>query len=193
MNECFLDVSDIISIDDALRSDFVWHKIVHDTNKLLYFNNPSELLNQEWLDKCNAIGVDIKTAMVFYKPIDFKGDFAHIDVVKHDPEGAVICALNWIIGGNNSQMVWYDQRTAVRNVEWDKQGIPRATFLKSQLIELQRLALTNRLTLVRTDIPHTIECGSDPRWSISLRMQYGKFKTWQNAIEFFTKLKYNIN
>ena len=116
-DDCFLDISDIISTEYALRSDFVWHKITHDSNKLLYFNNPSDLLNQSWLDNCSKIGIDIKTAMVFYKPVDFKGNFAHIDVVKHDPDGAVICALNWIINGKNSYMIWYDQNNIDRNVE----------------------------------------------------------------------------
>lgn len=191
----YLDLK--IDFRSALLDDY--RLLEPDDPKLRQFGiygNPRKILTDEWLHAQSKLGLDITSAIVFYKPANWRMDVAHVDVVKQDPNGAVVCAINWIIGGDGSNMIWYDKKNDARGdaVDDDMHLIPRAVYDVKNLIELHRADVGNgKLTLVRTNIPHTIECGPTPRWCISMRAPYGRFKSWDKALEFFRDINLKIS
>ena len=175
----------------VLRSDFVFPKIKHpESSYLEYFGEASTILDPKWHNNANAIGVDIATAMVFYKPPGYQPTHAHIDVTRSDDQGPVTCALNFTVGGGNSSMVWYWQKSAAKQLEYVADGIPAAMFPVGQLAELHSYHVGPAFTLVRTNIPHAIRCGQLARWCVSLRVRHGILKTWEDALGFFKNINY---
>lgn len=173
-----------ISTTKALRYDFEFPIPKSKFNRgLWHYNDVSEILDPEWMKTLSNLGIRFKSAMIFYKPAGFSMGQAHIDVVKTDPPEKVICAFNWVLGGNNSQMVWYNEPTEGLQVSWLPGNIPVANYEISTLQEACRTELSNGLTLVRTDRPHSIICGPEPRWCFSLRPAHKSFDSWKSVIE----------
>ena len=82
--------------------------------------------------------------------------------------------LNWTIDPDDAHMVWYNmpdqdptytkRSETDRNKEWPLED----------LVENNRCIIGQQPTLVRTDIPHTVDMGANERWLISVRF------TWLN-------------
>jgi hypothetical protein len=176
----------------VFRDDFRLPEIKHPGSSFVeYFNEAERILDPEWDANARKIGISIATAMVFYKPSGYRPTHAHIDVTRSDPENPVTCALNFTVDGTGeSSMVWYWQKTAAKKLEYVAEGIPAATFPIEGLAELHRVHIGPSFTLVRTNIPHAIECGANPRWCVSLRVKHGILKTWEDALGFFRNVSY---
>jgi len=176
---------------NVLRSDFDFPKIKNlESSQIEYFGNASSILDQTWYNNAKAIGIDVATAVIFYKPPGYQPTHAHIDVTRSNDQGPVTCALNFTIGGGNSSMVWYWQKIATNRLEYVADGIPAAMFPVEQLAELHSYHVGPTFTLVRTNIPHAIRCGQLARWCVSLRVRHGILKTWEDAVGFFKNVSY---
>jgi hypothetical protein len=171
-----------ISMIKALKYDFEWPILKSKYNRgLWYYNDVTSMLDSEWLLRTKQMGLEFNSALIFYKPAEYIIENAHIDVIKRDPPEKVVCAFNWTIGGNGSEMIWYNDPTNTLEITWLPGGIPVANYSLSELHEINRTRISNCLTMVRTDIPHAIQCSNDPRWCISLRPKHGFYSTWESA------------
>lgn len=181
-----------LSINDAFCQEFQWPTI-EDCNKrkLIYFNDLRTIFSDKWINSCHLAGINIKNAMMFYKPANHIPDYAHVDVVNQDLTGSVVCALNWTIGGGDSKMKWYSTKNDTREIINSMPGVPSANYNFSNLTEIHNHTLCESMTLVRTNIPHAIWTGNESRWCISVRLPYGQLKSWEEAQDFFSDLCYN--
>ena len=92
---------------------------------------------------------------------------AHCDML---PDGTILgAALNWCVGHDDSEMVWFEKPQTVFNKSNDSFAYVDHEWPRDTLIETHRHIIGNSPTLVRTDIPHTIDMKDHERWCISLR------------------------
>ena len=106
---------------------------------------------------------------------------AHVDVSQN--EELYGCGLNWTIDPDDADMVWYNmpdvdpERTKRSetdiNYEWPLE----------QLTEVDRCCIGQTATLVRTNIPHTVEMRDNERWLVSARFLW--HTTWEDYMQSF--------
>jgi hypothetical protein len=115
----------------------------------------------------NDLGVKVDLAQIFYRAPNYQHPGAHVDLGQ---TGELVGAgLNWTVGPDDADMTWYNmpdfegnhtKRSATdQNMEWPLE----------QLTEIDRCCIGQTPTLVRTDIPHTVDMGNNERWLISAR------------------------
>lgn len=79
-------------------------------------------------------------------------------------------------------MRWYRDDFPTKNDLQESGNLPLMTHDIAQLVELYRAEIPNdRLTMVRTDIPHRACSDQEERWCISARFAEGRFKDWYEA------------
>ena len=116
---------------------------------------------------------------LFYKNKDAQHSVAHVDVsVLGTLHGG---AINWTLDPDDAEMVWYETPhyehtgevgTTINNQskEWPIAGLK----------ELDRCHVGQKATLVRTDVPHTVDIGNTDRWAVSFRILTAL--TWQTHV-----------
>lgn len=113
----------------------------------------------------NRIQIDL--AQIFYRAPGYQHPGAHVDLGQNgDLYGA---GLNWTVEPDDAEMTWYEmpkiegvntkRSETDQNMEWPLE----------QLTEIDRLCIGQTPTLVRTDVPHTVDMGKNERWLISAR------------------------
>lgn len=147
----------------------------------------AQIFSHEFLTYFNNVNLPINSALIFYKPAFYKNTEAHIDLINEST--AAICAINWLFSGENSEMVWYNTPTS--NVELKKTEA-KTNYISwpvNVLEAVDKCEITkNKMTLVRVDIPHSINVDNEARWSISIRCKTN-FKSWDDAVEYFENQK----
>jgi hypothetical protein len=101
----------------------------------------------------------------------------HTDGIKNP----VPAAINWVLSGQSSEMIWYDPLTE-GNIEYVT-GSKREHiyWLDNEVTEIARHQITVP-TLVRTDIPHkTVNNSNEDRWCLSVRFWPGK--PWNKTVD----------
>lgn len=153
-----------------------------------FYPNPSEVINQEWLDYMQSRGSRITSVIAFYRAAGSPSRMAHIDV--NAKKYVTTCAINWVIGGEGSHMSWYD---IPDGFSVDSTEITIAAgkthylgFEASTLREVSRCEIKGSPVLVRTNIPHQVFVSSHDRWSISMRFG-GRYQTWESAVDDFLR------
>jgi hypothetical protein len=97
--------------------------------------------------------------------------------------------LNWIIGGSDSFMTWYEPSKNPIKVGFTNINTPFVDWPISSLKELDRCNIKNKLTLVRTDFPHNVEMGDDPRWCVSFRLANPEKYPWDSIVSMLRDKK----
>jgi hypothetical protein len=146
------------------------------------------ILNKKWIQDNEKTGLFFKTPLLFFRNSNFNRDTAHIDVV-YEPAptlSIVPGALNFIVGGKDSYMTWYELPEGPVNIQETMAKTPFAEWDKKDLKEIERYKIKEgELVLVRTDVPHSIEMNTDNRWCISLRLRRNKsIVNWNDLVNF---------
>jgi len=143
---------------------------------------PNTLFSNDWLDyTVNEYGVKVDLAQIFMRKPHYQHPGAHVDIDQND--NLYGGGLNWTLDPDDAEMVWYDtpeqdpvytQRSHTdRNKEWPLES----------LTECARCTIGQQPTLVRTDIPHTVDMGTNERWLISVRFTW--LNTWEEYLRTF--------
>jgi len=143
---------------------------------------PNTIFSKDWLEyTVNEYGVKVDLAQIFMRKPYYQHPGAHVDIDQED--NLYGGGLNWTLDPDDAEMVWYDtpeqdpvytQRSHTdRNKEWRLES----------LTECARCTIGKTPTLVRTDIPHTVDMNSNERWLISVRFTW--LKTWDQYLNTF--------
>jgi len=178
-----------ITTDNAIsqKGHAYFSGIVKNNTPCVLQTKDIELFNSDWVKQlCECTQNEVSTLVVFYRPPFYQHAAAHIDLnLKHALEAvdSVVtepAGVNLVYNGANdtSQMVWYHcTEYTEKDVQWAMNHTPYINFDLESLSEMSRCCIGNNVTLVRTDIPHTILMSSEPRLSISVRF---KWHGWQD-------------
>jgi hypothetical protein len=176
-----------IDISNAVRDDFQWPDISNVTKVGIWSRKAEKIFDPIWLAYMNELGFKIKTSMLFYRMPFFCSKMAHVDTYGSDPTIASPCGLNWVKGGQGSEMLWYKMPPPPYKVKYTPANTP---FFEWPVIDLElidRCPIRDKLIMTRVDIPHSIAVSAEPRWSISARTDY-QLGSWEESLEFFSKV-----
>ena len=147
----------------------------------------SQIFSQQWLSYMRGLGLPVHHALVFYRAKGITSQEAHVDT-DADTGEFINFALNWVLGGRGSKMHWY---RALRNnyVTAVKDSNTRVPYTTIKFENLERIESTeiqpNEVVLVRTNYPHSISMGNEPRWCISARIDSQNIRSWPEIVEHF--------
>jgi len=149
-----------------------------------------------WLRYMHSIGLDVGSAMIFYRDAHYVYPGVHIDIYKNS-QLVSHYAINFVLDANDdSDMIWYSYPKGITEfpalsstpadtpyVGWPLDGYAGQ--------ELYRYTIGRRMTLINTSMPHNVETRSRARWVISTRFprvaNNNADESWQRAVEFFQK------
>ena len=164
-----LDVTDALKIN---LKDYILSDPYREGEHALYIEgkagvwtlNPDTIFKQDFL---NDLGIKVDLAQIFYRAPHYQHPGAHVDLGQ---TGELYGAgLNWTVDPDDAEMTWYEmpnvEGTNTKRSETDQ----NMEWPLEQLTEIDRLCIGQTPTLVRTDVPHTVDMGSNERWLISAR------------------------
>lgn len=193
-----------LDISDAIRSDFDFEDLIlnnkgnQDTKTALMWAwnklTLTDIVTPEWLLYMKSLGLDIFQILVFYRKQHLQEIGAHIDggAVIDNREQKIDVAFNWIIGNDDSQMIWYKIINATdTNIRTTPVNTRYIRYSFADVEEIERHCIGATPTLVRVDIPHSIECNG-ARLSISVRCDTSKLfenndYSWEQIVNYFRK------
>ena len=130
--------------------------------------DPNTLFDPNWIKYIkHDLGLELDIAQIFFRKPYYQHPGAHVDIAQDlSLYGG---GLNWTLDPDDAHMVWYEypsnepcfnqRSTTDVNKEWPL----------GQLTEVDRYIIGQQPTLVRTDIPHTVDMGANERWLVSAR------------------------
>lgn len=145
---------------------------------------PNVIFTDEWQKYLtNTVGLTIDIAQIFFRKPYYQHPGAHVDIDRND--NLYGGGINWTLDPDDADMVWYDmpnvdpiytkRSETDRNREWPLEI----------LTEHARCTIGQNPTLVKTDIPHTIDMRANERWLISVR--FNGLQTWDQYLNAFNK------
>ena len=143
------------------------------------------IFSNEWLEYMKSIGLEIEHVMLFYRNVGLGKFGAHVDILPpgKPPLSYTTGALNFVLGGDDSEMVWYKTPSVQKEVSFTVAKTPYIEWPISELEEVDRVHIGSRLMVVRTNVPHTIKMGNAPRWCISIRLFENHKLSWEETID----------
>lgn len=144
-------------------------------------------LNPELVEFLDKLGFEIRLAECFYRK-PYTGSRTHRDV-----KGSKSATkLNWVYGGRNSLMNWYEpisdiERTAVTDI-----GITYVYYLKEdiRLLHRQKIGFPS---LLEVALPHDITMGDEERTCVSIILKYKNIDAYPTFAESTEVFKNYIN
>ena len=176
-----------LSNTNALRQDWVFPEepLVQGQWTL----KPEQIFNPDWIEYCKTKGIHLLgDVMLFYKAPLLNSHRAHVDINEHSH---TTWALNWCLTEDSGIMCWYNKPTEQnkniypskdnRYIEWDTREL--------QLIDQKEIK--QHIVICRVDLPHSIKCGKDPRWCISIRAWVGgeEMPSWDTVVDKFKHME----
>jgi len=156
--------------------------------------NSQTSLNQEWIDYIKEhTGLEIAGICIFWKRANFQEDVAHVDLGFKDEQNSntaypIPCALNWVYGDDTGQMVWYKLPRTIPQFKISSSKNSHMSWNLDSLTQVDKSVVGNKLTLCRTNIPHSIDMGNKDRWLISARVREDKdFDSWEQSLNVLDK------
>lgn len=143
----------------------------------------TKICHPDWLNYLQSLGLTPYSFMVFYRGPWASTADAHIDIATADPWELTHFAINWCIGGSGSEMIWYEMPKTTTQVHYTNAKTPYMAWNTSTLKEIGRHHIGEEVTLVRTDIPHAIKMGPEPRWCFSMRLTTLENVEWDRAVD----------
>ena len=139
--------------------------------------------SRPWVDLLASKGLFVIGSLSFYRPPFCSSNVAHIDLKKEEP---FIAGFNWVIGGKDSSMSWYKTPEGDKEIKYTPANTGYYEWPVEELDLVDRCHITDKLTMVRVDVPHSIEVYEEGRFCVSARIiDIGK--TWEDYIEFLDK------
>ena len=186
MNNCYR-----INIDvtNALQQDIVNSRV----GKYLveYFTHDFDrIFKREWLDKLSEQVGKIKNVLIFSRPAHWSTNVSHVDL-KNDMTPPWF-SLNWTLLGKDSEMVWHrppDDYLNCQNLKTTMSNNYNLQWKVDELEVIERQKITDKLVMVRTDIPHSIIVKSQPRIAIAIRPELSNNSefSWDMAVEYYKR------
>lgn len=172
-----------INITSALREDW---KFPQAPNRFGVWNyKAADIFNQMWLEYMRTLGLPVISSILFYRDAWVTDIRAHIDIEPWDSVTPCVSGLNWIIGGKNSEMIWYETPKNLAPILLTPAGLPYQPWPVIGLtIQDKKYIMPESptLTLVRTDVPHSIDVREESRWCFSVRLQ-STTMSWDEVIK----------
>ena len=163
-NKCWYNLN--IDISNSLNKDWVFGD-----NLYITFPKPYQIFNSIWLTYMESLHLPIKEVAVFYKNKYFHDPFAHIDIGSN--RESLLFGLNWVYGGEGSKMIWYnfpENFSTEGNIKETPLGGIFCSVNVTDSLKIDERIIDRRPVLVRVNMPHRIEMGSEPRWCVSARL-----------------------
>lgn len=181
-NHCWYNIN--IDVSTALDSNWAWESTRHRNNMRMYA--AQEIFSDKWLDAMSAINVPVTGSLVHFKPKFFSSTEAHVDTYKG--VGGACFGINWVIGGRDSEMIWYELPDEVYSGtdRITPANTPYVAWPVSELREIDRCVIGSQAVLVRVDRPHAIVVRDQDRLSISARTNM-KFMSWDGMVNYLNK------
>jgi hypothetical protein len=148
----------------------------------------------DWVNKIeNVLGIKLDAFMIFNTDANRDPPTAHVDYTEPHISSASIYGFNFVPYGQNSTMEWFKPKSGTLPESQRALGKTNADTLYKyweihELEQIDSVSIKNKLTLVRTNIPHAVRTGNEPRWSVSFRSADSSIKTWEDAIDRFKHL-----
>lgn len=171
-----------IDISNAVRPDFDFG------DDRWYFKRTttsSDMFTVDWLEYMRGLGIPITATQMFQREVGSPTTHAHIDVMAVDSQ-KISCrtfAINWAIGGRDSEMIWYDLPNNDSPVLYTRANTPYVEWSTTDLTEVDRCCIQSQPTVVRVDVPHSVKVKDEPRISISVRTN-GIPNDWDTAVDY---------
>ena len=164
-----------------LKSDWVYPTVFSDTLRKIWMYQPTEVFTQEWINLLSTYRLYPLNVLLFYCASFWSPTQAHID---HDKSPAPIFALNWVVNGEHSEMIWYNMPD--REGEVQNYLIPNSdnylAWNHSTLTECDRCEILEQPTIVRIDLPHRVFAKENPRWAFSVRFDIN-LNNWDDVVQ----------
>ena len=143
------------------------------------------IFSNDWIEYMESIGLKIQHVMLFYRNVGLSELGAHVDIIPpgKPPLSFTTGALNFVLEGEGSEMVWYKTPSEPKAVSFTVAKTPYMAWNISELEEADRVHIGSRLMVVRTNVPHTVKMGTTPRWCISIRLFENYKLTWEETID----------
>lgn len=139
-----------------------------------------EAINPDIITFLNSLSVEISAAEAFWSPPGFCGR-AHIDST-----GGDYVKLNWILSGNDSQMMWYNVSDSITNAAGRSSIGTSIVVYAPEQIALQYQTKLHSPSIVQVGVPHHIVNGDTARLCISVIIkQRGQRITMAHAQKIF--------
>jgi len=142
-------------------------------------------IKEQFVKYLESLGLQYSDNIVFYKKgVSREWRLAHIDY--YSTGELANPGLNYVIGGKGSLMRWYKMPYIDVPIKISPSG---ARYTEYSIDDLELIEETdlkeNKLTLVRTDIPHTIYVKNAPRICISIRLKPKIHQSWESTVNFY--------
>jgi len=191
MNNCWYKLK--IDTKNFLKDDWHWPENPKEF-KVGQEGHPEKLLTPTAIDYLSSIGLTIKDIMLFSRPPQYRDRSAHIDIrgtgngekIIKNINGAytVKYALNFVLHGRGSEMLWYDNPPKLNTIFYTTAGTPFVSRLIDNLTLIDRCEIDSTLTLTRVDQLHAVFVADEPRLSISMRTSNDAINTWDDAVNY---------
>jgi hypothetical protein len=195
-----IDCSDAISpgvdIRDFSTTKPVGLHVIDGFGQWSEYNKESinHYFSSKWISNIEKLlGVSIDAFMIFNTNANRPPPTAHIDYME-PYTGTAVYGFNFVpYGGHDSTMEWFKPKKETLPTELRPLGKTNADTLfkywvMDELDLIDSVSIKNQLTLVRTDVPHAVRTGNEPRWSVSFRSFDTSIKTWEDVIDKFKHL-----
>lgn len=160
-NRCWYQLK--LMTRDVIRKDFKFDpKFIG----LTRISNPDIIFTDQWLDYMKNINLEIYSVIVFNKLANTKQHHAHDDGVSR------VSAINWLLTGHDSQMIWYDRPETKISFQHNNVKFRRTyqTYSINELTEIDRCSNFDLPIIARVDLPHSVNVGiTESRLAVSVR------------------------
>jgi hypothetical protein len=147
-----------------------------------------DVFSQEWLSYVSSLGLDLVHTMIFYRGPYRSTRRAHLDLYYGDPFTINNFAINWVIDGIGSEMLWYKMPQEKFEVQWTPANTPYVHWERNELKVIDKCAIKSQMTLVNVGIPHSVNVAEQGRWCISVRTSEDDDLPWDQIVEKMRRL-----
>lgn len=176
-----------IDVENAFNPSFV--PPVPDHNPIQIWAYPaSTVFNSDWLEYTKVLGITFKNGFIFYRHNYVEAQRAHIDTYYDDPTQTIHFGFNWVFsGGKGSKMIWYEHPKEKAEIKWTQAKTPYIIWPVTNLKPIEEYEIGNKLTLVKTGIPHEIYNIPENRWSMSARIDVPHGTSWDYIVDYLNE------
>jgi len=156
-------------------------------------NYVKEVLTEEFCEKLTTID-DIGGIIIFNRWRDYIPSIAHVDFENNSDRTLDLvrtnAGLNIVFDDSTDikgTMRWYSLKNSAceKSVEFTEANTPYLSYSIDQLNLEAEYCITDFVTLVRTNVPHSVSAGNQPRTCISIR--FCSNMDWEAAVDKFNK------
>lgn len=179
-----------VDISNAIRPDFDFGKLL-EQKKLqgtapgymweYHQDNINQLYSSEWLDYMNSINLPVNNTLIFWRKPNYQHPTMHIDS-PHKKTGKLGLSLNWCIGPDTGEMIWYEIPDKPGRFTQTETGSLNHDWPVEDGVEITRRCIGSTPTIVRIDLPHNVIMKDCPRLLISCRIKNFQPTTWEESV-----------